>query len=147
MSEPKKQVELPIESQLVETQISVRELERESSAKDAELETLRARVEELTRERDHTWTQRNADFFAERNAAWDRLRAVSEALEKESKNCEYCGTETCDHKHANGNACCMDCCATHGGMTTRKLEYDFVRSIVGHKNDFISGLRAIVEGK
>ena len=35
---------------------------------------------------DHTWTQREADFFAERNAAWDQLRtalAESQRLRQE----------------------------------------------------------------
>ena len=36
----------------------------------------------------HTWTQREADFFAERNAAWDKLRAAQEVIEKLEKALE-----------------------------------------------------------
>src|SRR6185437_11897617 len=104
-SEPKKQVEPPIESQLVETQIRVRELEgelrilreseihrkeliTESAAKDAELETLRAKVCGLEKRRFESergtthWEGCWQDHYLCAMERIETLRAMVEELER-----------------------------------------------------------------
>jgi uncharacterized coiled-coil protein SlyX len=128
----------------------------ESAAKDGELETLRARVEEVETKVAHReqWLQEHSDRLDASDdraeSAGSRLRAVSEALENEAKRCEYCGTDDCDHKHTNGNGCCVNCCASHGMLTGPEYEhgeYEFVQRVVDHKNALRAKLHAIVEGK
>lgn len=56
-------------------------------------EAAEAKLKECERQRDHTWTQRNADLFAERNALAAKLKAVEGIMREKIESYADYGTK------------------------------------------------------